>query len=283
MTGVSRIATTAAPQAQAQPTRGAPASILPTPEMSDPMAALYAVMLKQRQQGRKGSITNLRGAQNTRRRMIQLRKDEIARAVRAARKGRFWKNLANTCFKLAKYAAVAGSIALAIGSAGAATPIAVLAISGAALSTAAFAQGETHYLQKLGISDKWAERIELGMYLGSAACSAFGGVAQLCAGTTSKMQAGWAIAGASTGGASGLANGGGAIAMWQAGEAEADGIDHVAEAVRLQAEEARMQRLIQQILEDIEGSEESDQRTLEHVSGTMISRGEALTMISTRV
>jgi hypothetical protein len=253
------------------------------PDATDPMALLYAVMSKQRQQGLKTSMSDLRGAQNARRRVIKVRKDEIARALRAARKGRFWKKLAKTCFKIAKIAAVAGSIALAVGTAGAATPVAVLAISGAALSTAAFAQGETHYLQKLGVSDKWASRIELGMYIGSAACSLAGGLTQLGMGTAGKMDAGCAIAGYSAGGASGLAAGGGAIATWQAGEADADGIDHVAEAARLQADEARMQRLIQQILEDIEGTEESDQRTLEHVSATMINRSEALTMISTRV
>src|SRR5690349_16520186 len=146
MTEVTRIATTAPQQPQAQQTRGASPSILPPPEMSDPMAAMYAVMLKQRQQTRQGSITQLRGAQHTRRRMIQIRKEKIAAAMKAARKGRFWKKLAKTCFKLAKYAAVAGSIALAVGTAGAATPVAILAISGAAMSTAAFAQSETNYL-----------------------------------------------------------------------------------------------------------------------------------------
>lgn len=283
MNQVSRIATAAAPTPQTHANRGATSSVLPPPEMSDPMAALYAVMLRQRQQTRQGSISQLRGAQHTRRRMIKLRKDEIARAARAARKGKFWKKLAKTCFKLAKYAAVAGSIALAVGTAGAATPVAILAISGAAMSTAAFVQSETNYLQKMGVSDKWANRIELGLYIGSAACAAGGGVTQLFMGGASKMSVGCAIAGSSAGGASGLAAAGGGLATWQAGEADADGMDHVAEAVRLQAEDARMQRLLQAILEDIEASEESDQKTMEDVSSTMIGRGEALTMISARV
>lgn len=83
---------------------------------------------------------------------------------------RFWKDLEATGGEIAKWGAVAASIALAVGTAGTGAPF-VLAVIGATLATAGAADSEFHVLEKLGVSAGAAQWADLGMSVGGAAAS----------------------------------------------------------------------------------------------------------------
>jgi hypothetical protein len=91
----------------------------------------------------------------------------------------FWKDLENGALEVAKWGAVASSVALAVatcGSGTAGTVAVVCAVVGASLSTAAAAESEGHFLQKAGLSEKADGWVVIGGSLGGAGVSAVGGL-----------------------------------------------------------------------------------------------------------
>lgn len=150
---------------------GLPGSLLPIPDVNgDPMAGLYALFSKSRQQNLSSRVKDINNARRLKRQEWARAKAALMKALRARKKGGFFKKLAKSCLKLARYAAVAAAVALAVGTGGAGL-VGALAIAGAAMSCTAMAQSETNILQRLGISDTWANRIEVGLTVGSAACT----------------------------------------------------------------------------------------------------------------
>jgi hypothetical protein len=120
----------------------------------------------------------------------------LQKAANERKDGGFWADLGGTLGKVASAAAVVGSVALAVASCGAATPIAVLAITGASLSVLGTAQNEFGLLQKIGVSNELSGNIGMGLMIGGGVCSAGAGVLSICGVGTSA--AGTAAQGAST-------------------------------------------------------------------------------------
>lgn len=103
----------------------------------------------------------------------------------------FWADLEKGALEVGKWAAVAGSVALAVVSLGSAAPIAALAIAGAVLSCASTADSEFGIMEKMGIDKETAGWVDFGMALGGAVC---GGVAGLAGGAQAATKLGQAAA-----------------------------------------------------------------------------------------
>lgn len=261
---------------------GLPGSLLPIPDVNgDPMAGLYALFSKSRQQNLSSRVKDINNARRLKRQEWARAKAALMKALRARKKGGFFKKLAKSCLKLARYAAVAAAVALAVGTGGAGL-VGALAIAGAAMSCTAMAQSETNILQRLGISDTWANRIEVGLTVGSAACTAGAGAATLC-GAGAQASAAGNTMGTAAAGVQGVSTVGAGLATWQASKADSESMDHEADAAKAQAEEARLERMLVEIMTEIESSEEADQRTLGHIRGAIEARDNAIAMASVKV
>jgi len=271
----------------AQGTSGA--SLLPSPAVPaglDSMSEIYALLSKSRQLGLRQSTKDLRSTQAARKAERQRAMAALRRAHAAKRKGGWFKRLAKKALKVAKIAAVVASVAMAVGTAGAATPIAVLAIAGATMSATAYVQSETKFLQHLGVSDRWASRIELGLAVGGAVCSIGAGVGALATQSESgasavaivgrKVSAGAAAAG-------GLSTAGAGLATWKAAEEEARAENEQANVVAARGEEAAFDRMILQILGEIEAAQEDDERVLGHLRSAIEIRDQTLSLSSMKV
>ncbi|MEZ4225816.1 MAG: hypothetical protein R3B13_32990 [Polyangiaceae bacterium] len=259
-----------------------PGSLLPMPDMNgDAMSGLYALFSKDHQLGLSSKIKDLRNAQRLKKQQWERAKAALKKAMKARKKGGFFKKLAKTCLKIARYAAVAAAVALAVGTGGAGV-VGALAIAGAVMSCTAMAQSEFQILQRLGVSEQWANGIEWGLTIGSAACTLGAGVATLFGASANASALGNTLG---TAGAcvQGVSTAGAGFATWQASEADSDALHHQANAAKERAEEARLERMLIQIMSEIESSEEADQRTLGHLRGAMEARDNAITMASTKV
>jgi hypothetical protein len=243
------------------------------------ICALYA---KGRAHDLKAVRTDLQAAQGLRRKEWARVKQALAEAAKAKKEGGFWKKLANVATKVAKVAAVVGSIALAISTAGAATPIAALAIAGAVMSTGAFVQGETQFLQKLGMDSQTADWIGVGLSLGGVLASGGASVANGVAGGAEAASA-VEIGGRLATGASGVAHAACGIGRWQGARHDAEADRKLADAAAARLQGQRVQRAIQRILASFEEAQARDERVIEHLAGAMEGKNRALFESSLRV
>lgn len=266
------------------------ASLLPEPSVDtnlDAMSALYALMSEQRRVNADKSKGDAEG-------LLEKKKFFRERAIEALKKaeeeledGGVFGDIGKKLGTVGKIAAIAGAAALIVGTAG--TGAVALAIAAAVLSTAAFAQSETRYLQELGVDDKTAMYMELGMVAGSALCSGGAGLAAVAnagsstATTVTAFEKGAKIVGAAATITSGATGAAGAYAGWQQGVHEANAEEHLADAAGERASQDRMQRLLLRLIDEIEDSEKRDERTLGHLRGAIEAKGVALVMASTRV
>ncbi|MBX3127625.1 MAG: hypothetical protein KF718_12955 [Polyangiaceae bacterium] len=242
---------------------------------------MYALFSKERQVGLKHQIGELRNAQRLKKGEWQKAKAALNRAMRARKKGGFFKRLAKKCLKVARYAAVAAAVAFAIGTGGAGA-VGALAIAGAVLSCTAMAQSEFGILQKMGMSDELAGKVEWGLAAGSAACSLGAGGAALF-GAPAKLSAFGSALGFAAAGVQGVTTAAAGYLAWQAAEEDGNAAVHESDAVAARAEEARFERMFMQIMSEIEASEASDQRTLGHLRGAIEARDNAISMSTMKV
>jgi hypothetical protein len=84
----------------------------------------------------------------------------------------FWKDMEAGAAEIGRWAALAGSVALAAASGGAAAPAAALAITALVLNAASVAEGDLHVLEKAGMSPETASWVAIG-------CSVGGGLATM--------------------------------------------------------------------------------------------------------
>jgi hypothetical protein len=272
----------ATPQSQ-----GPSSSLLPDPSASDldAMSQLFALISDQRRDNLergKGDVEALRDRKRDlqERMMTALKKaeaDEDDAGVFGAFSGKFGT--------AAQIAAIAGAVALTVGTGGV---VGALAIAGAALSAAAFTQSETRVLQRLGMDDETAGYVEIGLMAGGAACSGGSGAASLCgaggaAAAATTVEKAAQIVGAAASIVAGASSATAAYTGWRAGEAEADALEHGADASDESAKQARLERMLLQLIDEIEDSERSDERTLGHLRGAIEAKGGALLMASARV
>jgi hypothetical protein len=157
-------------------------SLLPEPSPSamtgaDPLSMLYLVESSDQELGVNECAKRIAALQAERHQALDQEQRAIQQAIDASKQRGFWDTLGNICGEVAKVAAVVASVAAAVATLGAATPIAAVAIAGAVLSTASFADSELHVLRALGVDDKTTGWVDLGMSLGGAALSVGAGIA----------------------------------------------------------------------------------------------------------
>ncbi len=174
------------------------------------------------------------------------------------------RTLGSVCSEVAKVAGVVASIAAVIATAGAATPLAALAIGGAILSSASFADGEFHVLHKLGVDDRTAAWIDTGMAIGSAVLSVGAGVgaggraASNTIGSFSRLGAG----------AAGVAVVGKGACEIQAGEALATADRAAADRTAAHVQLDHTHRIIQLVIDAVANADQHSRQIAETIAGT---------------
>lgn len=180
----------------------------------------------------------------------------------------FWADLQSGALEVGKWVGVAASCALAVASAGAATPLCALAIAGAVLSCAAAASSTFHLPEKLGADAETAGWVNLGLSLGSAACSGLSGVAQAAGSTMAASATEAAVKYGSTVGSmvSAGASGTAAVARVNVAAFERDAKMADAEAVEATARQQSHERRVQALLTTLKETIDSTGRGLARVN-----------------
>lgn len=182
----------------------------------------------------------------------------------------FWSDLEKGALEVAKWAAVAGSTALAVVSCGAAAPIAALAIIGAVASCAAAADSTFGILEKLGLSKDTAMWMDVGLSLGGALCSGGAGVAEALSATSTKaaetaVRTGAIVADATSGGAD-VAGG---LAHIEVATFERDEKLLAADTKEAQARQAQIEKRIQALLDLMKDLIEPKEKSLGRINDAM--------------
>ncbi len=242
-----------------EPTSGAP--------ILDQLSMMYLFQSKQAQLGLEHGTTAV--ATLSRERVVKLNEKQaadakaVADAQAAASSHGFWGSLGKTFGTIAKIAGVVASIALAVCTFGAATPLAVLAVAGAVLSSASFIDGETHLLEKLGIDAQTAGWIDVGMSLGGAACS--GGASLANTGVSTATTVTTVVAKTAEAGAQVLHG----VDMIEQAKYRARQEDAFADALAAQRAAARVTTQMFAMLDDLRGTNASDQRAMQSTQGVI--------------
>jgi hypothetical protein len=237
--------------------------------------ALLALQTKSRRLQLDSGIKDVLNNKRLRAKAFKEFKEALKKAQKAKKKGGFWKKAAKLCSKLGKYGAVVAAIAIAVGTGGVGAP-ASLAIVGAALSTASLVQSETHFLQKMGMSDSMASKTEMGMSIGGAICTGGAGAMANSGATIEAVQQGVAVS-------SGAASVAGGAATIQAGRYDAEAKKREADALAARLEQQQLQRLFDQIIDQIESGEESEERTMSSLRGSIQTRDATPLIVAQRV
>lgn len=262
------------------------AALLPTPSgdpQTDAMSWLYLVISKQQSLDVSDGKATLATTQKLRDEAYKAEVKAIKEAVEAAQHSSFWGSIASIAIDVGKVAAVVGSIAVAVGTGGAGI-VAVLAVAGAVLSTAGFAESELHVLEKLGVDEGTASWIGVGLSVAGAACSGGAGLAGsagTAAGEVSTVQKVATTAGKMTSVAGGVTTAAGGAAKIEAGLYAGDQQDALADAAKAQLDQQRLMRLIFMMLDDLKASQDSDNNTLGAIRGSLNVKGETLVASTT--
>jgi hypothetical protein len=242
----------------------APASLLPEPDLgalagADPLSVLFLFESKDSQHDEKTAASKLQGLEAQRHDALKKEQDAIQKAVDASKSHGFWDDLGHICGDIAKIAGIVAAVAAAIGTAGALAPV---AWAGVALSSAGFLDGETHVLEKLGISADVAGWVDLGLSLGgslgAASVAIFGSSAAATSATSAVKTAALVVDGAGT-------IGKGAAAIESAHEqAETDraGADETA----AKASSDHIGRLLQTLMAQLKDSDEKSQHIISTIT-----------------
>lgn len=286
--GVKTQAVDAAVQATTETSAPASDSLLPPPSVgasTGSLGGIYALML-QLQEGnaaaKKGQAdANLQNKKVAEAKQLKAETDAEAKQKHASGLAKLGKTLG----VVAGIAAIVGSVALAVCTYGAGTPFA-LAVAGAVLSSAAFAEGQAHVCEKLGMSKKNDNYVTLGLSLGSAICSGGAGAMQALAGgaeaASTASAAGQGIGDGSTI-VSGTTTAARGYTTMRAGEYEAGAERSKADAAAHHAQADAYDRLVKNILRDLQAAEKEDRRQLGELAGVIRTKDATLTTASMRV
>lgn len=255
----------------------ADASLLPAPQdlPGDPLMALLALQSKSRQLQLDSGMKDIQNNKRLKAKAYKEFKTALKKAQEAKKKGGFWKKTARFCKKVGKYGAVVAAVAVVAGTGGVGTP-AVLAIAGVALSSASLAQGETQFLQKMGMSDEMAAYTEIGLGVGGAVCT--GGASAMSGGSTAieAVEQGVAVT-------SGAADVAGGVATIKAGRYEGEARDREADALSARLDQQQLLRMFDQILDQLESGEQSEERAIGSLRGAIETRGATPLIVARRV
>lgn len=184
----------------------------------------------------------------------------------------FWAELESGALEVAKWAAVAGSTALAVASLGAATPIAALAVVGAVMSCAAAADSSFHIMEKLGVDKDTAAWVNVGLIVGGALCSGGAGAAQMLSGganTVSTAVRAGAVAANIAGGGASVAAG---VAHVELAAFDRDAKLAAADVYAAQQSQQRMEHRIQATIDAIKDVLQSKDRAMTRVQDAMTTQ-----------
>lgn len=240
-------------------------SLLVTPSGPplDAMSTLYLLEAKDQALEIARGSGDVKADEKTRKKASEEMHEALRREAEAAQHHGFWSDLGDDLATIGKVAAVVGSVAVAVASAGAGTGIAALAIAGATMSTAAFAEGEAHVLEKLGVDAKTSAWIEAGLSIGGAVTTGGAGTlasaAEGAARTTAQVAQDVSATSRAAGGAATIEAG-----HYQA-EAERRAAD--AETAKNSADDAG--RAITTTLGRLRDGQDAEQRCLADIRGTM--------------
>src|SRR5690606_37196157 len=131
-----------------------------------------------RRAARANAFADASGKREAMRRAREAMLEAIKKAEEEKEDGGMFGAIGDKLGTAGKIAAIAGAVALVVGTGGAGLA-GVLAISAVALSSAALAQSECQVLQKRGVDDKTAMYTELSLIGASALCSGGAGVAAI--------------------------------------------------------------------------------------------------------
>jgi hypothetical protein len=239
-------------------TPAAPSSdgpLLPDPSDAtvpdDPMSWLYFVLSKDQTLTLDEGAKKVAAMKTERSDELQKLLDGIQQAIEASQDHSFWDSLGDVFGGIAKVAAVVASIAAAVATAGAASPLAAIAIGGAVLSSAAFVDGQFHVLQKLGVGTEAVGVLDTSLSIGGAIGSVGAGLVSGASGLASVLSRGSTV----VGGIADIARGG---TMIEAGDAQARGDGALADQIRSRAHLDHLQRMILLL---IDATKRSDQQS----------------------
>jgi hypothetical protein len=237
---------------------------------ADPMSFLYLFESKDQQLGVDEGAKRIAALQTERHQALQQEQQAIQQAIEASKQRSFWDDLGSICGEVAKVAAVVASVAAAVATLGAATPIAAVAVAGAVLSSASFADSELHVLRALGVEDSIAGWVDMGMSIGGAVLSVGAGMAaggKIASSTLSTIR----TAGAVTAGAAQVGKGACAI---EAGEATSRSDQAAADQVVAQAQSDHAARRMQVAIADTQRSDQQSERIMEAIVNTKTIQNE---------
>jgi hypothetical protein len=242
------------------------ASLLPEPPLgalagSDPLSVLYLFESKDQQDNVSEGTKRIGSLQDERSQALQKELTAIQQEDQALANKSFWDDLGGICGEIAKVAGVVASIAAAVVTCGAAAPIAAVAIAGAVLSTAAFADGELHVLRALGVDDRTAGFIDMGMSLTGALCSAGAGIAAGGATASSTLSTISRTAAIVTG----VSAVGTATSTIQAGREQANVDRADADQVLASALSDHLQRAIQGVIDEVQDNDEKAKQIMKTI------------------
>lgn len=200
----------------------------------------------------------------------------------AANSPRFWAELERGAILVAKVAAIVGSAVGTIATFGAAGPVMVAVVIGVALSGAAMAQDELHFLEKLGVDKDVARWTSFGASIAGSVIMGGAGASAMLAGNAGKLAtAAHAIQTASSvvsAGAQGVA----AAAHVECGEHAALAEEAQADRTQAQHTRARLERAIAQLIETVKDAHKSAERKTQALMGALQTHNDTLVLSSAR-
>jgi len=252
----------------------APTSLLPEPSAgslagTDALSLLFLFESKEGKNDEKSASVKLNAIETERHDAVQKEQEAIQKAVEASQHQSFWDDLGNVCGEIAKVAGLVAAVAAAIGTAGALAPV---AWAGVALSSAGLLDGETHLLQKLGVSADVAGWIDAGLSLGggvtAAGAALFGEKAAAAVATKAVSTASVVVSGVTS-------IGKGASEVESAHErAESDRA--AADEVAAQATSDHLGRMIESLLIQLKSSDEKSQHIMSTIAQTKTIQNETV-------
>jgi hypothetical protein len=240
----------------------------------DGLSMLYYLESKDGQDGIESGTKRIQGLDVERKQALDKELKAIQQQDEAAKHHDFWSDLGNICGEVAKTAGVVASIAAAIGTCGAATPIAAIAIGGAILSTAGFLDGETHILQKLGVDAGTADLIDMGLSLAGTASSVGAGLA---AGSQSASSAA-EVAGRTAAVVSGVASVGKGASEIEASQALAAEDRATADQLDAEGQSDSLQRAVQHVIDEVTDADQKSKQYLKTISDTQTIQMQTMTI-----
>ncbi len=255
------------------------ASLLPAPMpgasgANAGLSMLYYLESKDDQDGIQSGTKKVQGLDAERKQALDKELKAIQQQDDAAKHHDFWSDLGNTCGEIAKVASVVASVAVAVGTCGAGTPLAAVAIAGAALSTAGFLDGETHVLQKLGLDAQTADLVDMGMSLAGAATSMGAGIAAGGKAASSAAE----IVGRTAAVTAGVASVGKGASEIEASQALAAEDRAAADQLGAQTQSDTLQRAVQRVLDEVSEADGKSQQILKTISDTQTTQMQTMTL-----